>query len=67
MAWVFEKGQSFMTHVSDVVKASCPKGAFAKRPPSGNGWGGADDNSPHTQEPCVSKEARTDLKQRWRG
>ena len=32
MAWVLEKGQRFMAHVLDVVKASCPKGALAKRP-----------------------------------
>ncbi len=31
---------------------------------SGNGLGRADDNSPHTQEPCASKDARTDLEQR---
>ena len=31
MAWVLEKGQGFMAHVSDVVKASCPKSALAKR------------------------------------
>ena len=38
MAWVLEKGQRFMTHVSDVVKASCPKGALAKRPSLVTDW-----------------------------
>jgi hypothetical protein len=32
MTTVLDKGQSFMAHVFDVVKASCPKSSVVKRP-----------------------------------
>ena len=56
-----------MTHVFDVVKlglTSTSKKCIYQAALSGNGLGGADDNSPDAQEPCASKDARTDLKQR---
>jgi len=56
-----------MTHVFDVVKlglSSTSKTCIYQAAQSGNGLGGADDNSPNAQEPCASKDARTDLKQR---
>ena len=45
-------------------ESQLPQRYICQAAPSGNGWGGTDDNSPNTQEPCVSKEARTVLKQR---
>ncbi len=56
-----------MTHVFDVVKfglLSTSKTYIYQAAKSGNGLRRADDNSPNTQEPCVLKVARTDLKQR---
>ncbi len=46
-------------------ESQLPQRCICQAAHSGNGLGGAGDNSPNTQEPCVSKEVRTDLKQRW--
>ncbi len=55
------------THVFDVVKlglTSTSKKCIYQAAQSGNGLGGADDNSLDTQERSDGKLSRSDLKQR---
>ncbi len=53
-----------MTHVFGRSESQLPQRCICQADPSGNGLGGADDNSPDTQERSELKGSRSDLKQR---
>ncbi len=64
MAGVLDKGQCFMTHVFGRSESQLPQKYICQAALSGNGLGGANDNSPDTQERSEGKLSRSDLKQR---